>query len=260
MSVFKVDSLSTLKAVAFLIVICSLVSAGALAGEPTKGVMPLPAEILQKAEAAIKNAKIVRLTFTREGLHADAETSPRIHGTAIMSGYERMFIKKFRIDAKTKKPGEQTTENLVAGADGDVFYVVDEKTKKVHVDMDPAVMGSIGQTIVFDLLPTTFVNPDPFEYEKKVEKPEVKGIVKIDGEEYYEVQFVFAGGKYATTQFFSVKDGLPRRIEWNYKLPTGESGGSRLVISELTLDYKAPPDVFTPTIPDGFTRTEEFAP
>jgi len=230
----------------------------AAAGPAQAEEKPDPADVLKKAEAALKQAKVVRYKFVREGLKADAEKSPKITGTVVMSGWYRMFPKRFRLDAVSQQPGATDTEKLTAGSDGDVFYWFDEKSKKVHADMDPGVFGSRAQSL-FDLVVGTYANPDPFEYEKKAGKIEYKGTSKVGDEECHEIHFVF-GEHFEANYFFSIKDSLLKKFEWTFAQVPGEWSGSRVVLSEVTLDYRPEGDPFKLTVPEGFTKTDEFAP
>lgn len=250
-----------LPAIASVIAVC----AGALllsissASADDKPKLPDATEILKRAESALKGAKVVRCRFTREGLHDDAEKTPKASGTVVMSGFSRNFVEKFRLEATLDKAGEAEKAKLTAGADGEVFYLFDYKDKKVYADMDPAVFGSQSE-MLFAYVPQTFVNPEPFDYEKRAEKIEVRGIVSLNGEDCYDVRFAFGGGHFEAAYLFSIKDGLPKRFEWVWDGPTGGRQGHSLVISDLTLDAPASADAFKLTIPAGFTRTDEFAP
>lgn len=219
--------------------------------------LPKAEEVLRRAEAALKGARVVRYAFLREPLSED-EKGPKAAGTVLLSGYRNMFPEKFRLDATVRKPDVDEPEKLLAGADGDLFYLFDFKAKRVHADIDTAVFGSM-QMEFFSYLVTMFVNPDPFEYERRAEKTETRRKVTVGNEECYELYLKFGGG-FDTWYFFSTRDALPRRIEWAFVGPDGRKFGSRLTLSELDLDFHAKPDSFKLSVPEGFTKTDEFAP
>jgi hypothetical protein len=219
--------------------------------------LPGPEEILRRAEAALKGARVVRYAFLREPL-SDDEKGSKVTGTVLLSGYRSMFAEKFRLDAVVRKPDVDEPERLVAGADGDLFYLFDFKAKRVHADIDIAVFGSM-QMEFLSYLVTMFVNPDPFEYEQRAEKSETRGKAAVGDEECYELYLKFGGG-FDTWYFFSIRDALPRRIEWAFVGPDGRKFGNRLTLSELNLDFPAKPDSFKLSVPEGFTKTDEFAP
>ena len=61
--------------------------------------------------------------------------------------------------------------------------------------------------------------------------------------------------------FFSKKDYLPRRVERINTNPSGERGAApQLTVAELKLDPKFKDDPYKLVVPEGYEKTDEFAP
>ncbi len=217
-----------------------------------------PAEIIKKAEAALKDTQTVRYRFEQRGRTPEDDQVPRVDGEVILSGYRNFLVEKFRLDVKVRPPDKEESV-LKAGADGSIVYLFDVPNKKVYADMDPAVMGS-QYKVIGDLMLAGLVSPDPFEYEKKAEKIEYRGRVPVEKEECDSVGFVIGGGWGEIVWFFGKKDSLPRRVDWVFKTPEGKMEGKSTVIRDLQRNPSLPPDVFKLVVPEGFTRTDDFAP
>jgi len=225
------------------------------------GKTPLDARgVLDKTEAVLKQIKTIEYRFVQRGHKDAADTPPKMEGRVVLAGpAKNMWVEKFRLDVKIRKPGELEAENLTAGSDGDTVYLVDEKQKKVHADMDPAVLGSRMFTILEAVI-SNFVNPDPFEYEKKAEAIELKEPVEIGDEPCHVLRFRLGGGTNEIVWFVAQRDMLPRRIDWVFQAPGGEAMGASTVLSEIRVNPTFSSDPFKLAVPAGFTKTDEFAP
>jgi len=101
-------------------------------------------------------------------------------------------VQKFRVESKVTRPGEPEPIEVIAGSDGNIVYLVDSKDKKVHADMDPAVLGA-KMRFTRQSMMTYFANPEAFADEKKSESKELKGPTKVGDEECNELHIGRAG-------------------------------------------------------------------
>jgi len=232
----------------------------ALAADPPKsGEMTDPVEILKKADAATKQNKAVSYNAAFKGIGANEAQAPNLSGSVFLSGWNNGAPAKYRVDAKVQKPGASETRELIAAFDSDKYVFIDKKTKKVHEDIDSAVMGSNGRDIR-GLWMLELIHPDAFADEIKGEKHELKESVKIGTEDCYQVFVKYAQQPQEANWFFSKKDLLPRKVERIFTTPTGEKRGVELTITDLNTAPKLEPDPFKPAVPEGFTKTDDFAP
>lgn len=218
------------------------------------------AGVMRNTEAAIKQLKAVEYRFEQRNHGETLETLPRMEGRVVLAGATKnMFVEKFHLDTKIRKPGESEPTRLRAGADGNIVYLFDDKQKKVYADIDPAVLGSQSFTIMETVI-GNFLAADPFEYEKKAEKIELKEVTKVGDEECYPIRFKFGGGKYEFAWFVSKRDWLPRRIDWLFQGPDGGTVGASTILTELRTNPKFETDPFQLKVPEGYTQTDDFAP
>ncbi len=217
-----------------------------------------PVDILKKAAEATKQIKFVRYSFQRQGTGSDAEKSPKLSGTALFGGWRYNTIEKYRVDVKVQRPGAEAME-VTAGSDGDVVYLIDHAKKTVYADMDPAVLGSQARTVRSSRI-TDFVEPEPFADEIKAEKLELKGSVKVGGEECFEVSAPSGGRRPEIIWFISKRDSLPRRLDFVFPNPEGTASGMRMELTDLFVNPKLDGDPFKLIVPEGYVKTDDFAP
>lgn len=219
--------------------------------------------IFQKADEATKAVKSVKYEATFKGLGAAESRTPKVEGTVIITGRNNGRPEKFRYEAKVTPPGSSETKEVKVAGDGDNFYVLDMAEKKAYEDIDPAVLGPRTGGPASRLVMGEFAHPTPFNDEVNGKKHEFKGVEDIGGEKCYHVIV-----EYATEQsqqadwWFSINDFLPRRVDRLFP-PQGESterGGSQTIITKLTADPKIEDGTFKLTVPEGFTKVDDFAP
>jgi outer membrane lipoprotein-sorting protein len=56
------------------------------------------------------------------------------------------------------------------------------------------------------------------------------------------------------------KDFLPRRVERTFPTQGGEMGGRQTTLSDLVVNPALEKDAFKLKLPEGFTKTDDFAP
>ncbi len=216
-------------------------------------------EILRRADAACKTVKIVRYKASAQGLGADEARMPKVEGTAVFGGWVNNAPERFRYDAKVQKPGSSETQEYSAGSDGNLVYLIDPQKKTVYADMDPAVLGSAARPLR-SILVGKIVNPEAFKDELKAEKVELKGTTKVGDEECYDVFVSYGQDNGEGVWSISKKDFLPRRVERSFPRPDGGKGGRLVTLTDLVVNPKIEGDPFKLVVPQGFSKTDEFAP
>ena len=216
-------------------------------------------EILTKADEATKKVQAVRYKGSFKGTGFVAARQPAVEGTALIAGKYAEGRGKFRIEAKVTPSGSTETKEVSAGSDGETFWVIDSKTKTVHEDMDPNVMGATGRPVMA-LAMREFTHPTPFSDEIEAEKAELKEDKKIGSEECYQIHVLYARGQGEAVWCFSKKDFLPRGVERLVKNAEGQTASIITEVTSLEADPKLPEDAFKAVVPEGFKKTDEFAP
>jgi len=244
---------------AWVLGLCVVSTAAAQNAGAPSGDLTDPVEILKKADAACKAAKFVQYTASFKGLNAEEARAPKVSGTVVLSGWANGRPEKWRYDLKIERPGSSDVSEATAGSDGKTFFVIDPKTKKAYEDIDPAVLGSTGRA-VRGVTMAEFVHNEPFSDEINGEKQELKGVTKVGDEDCYEVLVKYKAQAQEATWFFSKKDFLPRRVDRVFTNQAGEKGGSQLIVTKLTVGPKFDNDPFKLVVPEGFTKTDDFAP
>ena len=228
---------------------------GKKAGELTD-----PLEIVKKVDAAAKAVKTVKYNVSLKATGAIAARSAEVEASFLVSGYVGGAPEKFMAHAKVKLPGSTEAREISAGTDNDMFFIVDHKNKKAYEDIDPAVMGPAGR--VFQLAQMLeFVHDTPFSDEINGRSRELKGSQTIGGVDCYEVHVVYAAEQSPEAIWcFSKEDFLPRRRVDVYSSPDGQQATRTRTITNLVVDPKLDDDAFKLKLPEGYTKTDDFAP
>lgn len=221
-----------------------------------------PVEILKKADEASKPIKSYRYTASFEPLHSDAEKLPKVTGKIVVIPPVEKKPAQFRSEAKITKPGSSDVEEVTTGCDGDNFYVIDGKNKKVYVDVDPAVLGSF-RRLANALRMQEYGHETPFQDEINGKVKELKGVETVGDEECYHIHVEYAAPAegLATDWWFSTKDFLPRRADRvRTDSASGQKGGGKLEITGLEINPNADAKIFALAVPEGYTKVDDFAP
>lgn len=234
----------------------------AIAGEdakaPSAGGMPSATEVFQKAQSAVKAAKAFsyRAEYTAEGWVTDVVATA--NGTVVIGKQSDAGVERFQCQVKVKPPKSEDVLEFTAGSNGDTYFLVDSKAKMVYEDMDVGVLGSQSRNIRRVVM-TELGVPEPFSKELKAEKTEVKGVAKVGDEECFEV-FAAPPQSPELTWYIAKKDFLPRKLKRTLKNPEGKVGSTELTLSDFVVNPKEPKDPFKVIVPDGFKKTDDFAP
>ena len=217
-----------------------------------------PREILEKAQAALEQVKQARYTARYHGEGWVTQYVATVEGSAMLGEMSEHEIARFRCDVKLTPPKSKETMQLTAGSDGDLFFLIDPKTKTVYADMDDAVLGTHSSNAQ-RLLIRDFVSKEPLAEELDGKPLELKEDVNVGGETCYQVYVAISESR-GITWFISRKDWLPRRVDRVYKDPEQGEGSTRLVLTDLVVGTTCDVEQFKLTVPPGFTRTDDFAP
>lgn len=215
-------------------------------------------DILKKVDAATKALTTVSYKASTQGEGWLASRVTKMEGTVVASGKWESELGKLRVDAKATMPDSAESRAFSIGNTGEEFYLIDPDKKLVYADLDPQVMGSDGR-LATNLLMREFNHPTPFSDEINSEKAEIIGSEKVGDQDCYVINVNYSP-KVEAVWYFSKKDFLPRRVDRINLSPTGERGKGQLIVTDLVTDVKNADTAFNLAIPEGYEKTDEFAP
>ena len=244
---------------AFLFFTC--VSLVARAQEPVKtpATSPDPREIVRKAAEAMGKANLVSYDLEYRASGFFSAFLPNVTGRVIMGRESPDGFKRFRVTVKVQRGESADATDVSAGADGDLYYLIDDKTKTVHADIDPQVMGKHRDAIDFTLT-REFGMARPFEDALKGGEIKYVKEEKVDGHDCDVVHFKSQYSAPAMDWYFSKKDHLPRRTRFAMAGPDGSEGAGEATLHNLTVNPKLDKDPFALVVPEGYKKTADFAP
>ena len=185
---------------------------------------------------------------------------PDVVGAGKVGEPSKLKVERFQCKAKVTPIGSEETVDITAGCDGNTYYVIDASTKKVYADIDPAVMGSKKRDPRVILL-QDFVSDKPLENELKQTQAQLGDPEEVGEELCYQVKVKMTDSQVAETIIhISQNDYLPRRIVRVYLNRQGEEGTTELELNNLTVKRKCDPKKFKLEVPEGFAKTDDFAP
>lgn len=239
----------------------SLISLVARAQESIKAAagQPDPKQIVQKSAEAIGKLKVVAYDLEYKVAGTFVYFLPNVSGRVIMGKESPDGFKRFHCRVKMQKGDSAEAIEVTAGADGNIYYLIDDKAKTVYADIDPQVMGKHRDGIDFTLT-REFGLARPFE--DALNGGEMKYVreEKVDGHDCHVIFFKSSPIVPAMDWYFSKADHLPRRIHFANKDPQGNEGSGQATLLNLAVDPKLDKDPFQLVVPPGYKRTEEFAP
>lgn len=219
-------------------------------------------EVLKRADAAAKAVKVIKYTAVGKGFGADEPRRPTVEGSAVFGGWLGSGPAKYRFEVKVRKPGATDATEYTAGTDGEIVYLVDASAKTVYADIDPAVLGSNGR-FARSILLGKLVDPDAFKDELAAEKSELKGTVSVEGHQCYQVYVDFGPDRGEVVWYVSKSDFIPRKTERIFPQANGEKGGRQVTLTNVVINPRPPADGIDPfalVVPEGFKKTDDFAP
>ncbi len=247
--------------VGFCLVATSLAQDNDASKEESKHAIRSPEaiEILKKVDQATKNVKSVRYDAEFTPIGTTADQLPKVRGRVVAANADGTMSNRFVCHSRMKPPGSDGVQAYTVGSDGDIFYLIDESKKTVYADIDRQVLGRTGQ-LAAAINMREWAHPTPFADEIKAREVELQGLVKIGGVECYKIHVVYRGQGGEAVWYFSTKDHLPRRCDRVINFAPAAPGGTQLVLTNVVPNVKVDHDSFKLVIPDGFERTDRFAP
>ncbi|NOT01964.1 MAG: DUF2092 domain-containing protein [Phycisphaerales bacterium] len=226
--------------------------------EPVKD--PKAVDILKAADEATKKIESVRYKASFARVGGTAPSRPATEATIVASGESDSAGFKFRITAKLPAAEGGTATEFTVGSDGDTFYLVDPQKKIVYEDIDSAVMGRTGQQISRGIAMAEFTHPTPFTDEINGSGAELQASESVGGVECDVVHVTYANVPQDAVWYFGKKDHLPRRVVRNSPTADGSQSKTDQIVTDLTVDPKFTDDPFKLVVPEGFTKSDDFAP
>jgi outer membrane lipoprotein-sorting protein len=214
--------------------------------------------ILKQAAEAMKQAKTVGYDAEYHGTEWAVNVVPAVTGRAVVGPRAEHDIDRFSCEVTIQASGSEEKSRYTAGCNGTEFYLLDQQKKTAYQDMDQAVLGSEGRNIMRVLL-RDFAEPDPFADVLESGSAEMKPDAEVAGEACVVV-FVKPKEGPETTWYFSKKDHLPRRVVRHYENREGEPGTTELTLTNLVVNPSFVRSPFELIVPDGYEKTDEFAP
>jgi hypothetical protein len=233
---------------------------GVAAAEPAKTAPELTdaKAILERSVEATQKLKTVSYELDYQVSGWFTNFMPNIRGTVVMGKETKHEVKRFQCTLKVEPSGSGEPFELTAGADGTRFYIVDHQTKTVHADIDPGVFGKNRYTVEFSL-PREFGMAKPFEDTLQGGEMRLEEAKEIDGEACYGL-WLKPKTEPGATWYFSKRDFLPRRISFSAEDKDGHKATAEITIRKLVVNPTFAKDPFEVAVPEGYRRTEEFAP
>jgi hypothetical protein len=239
-------------------------------------------EVFSKSAKAIQDAKVISYTIKSQPEGWLEDFVPKSDGKIVLGKPAAHDVPRFTIEAtlvkrkppeegaepaaegkeQDKKPPVTETVSYKAGSDGNEYYLIDNKTKKAHHDMDPVVLGSDAQNIT-RLMLREFTEKEPYKAELAAEKATLEGTETLDGVECDKIVVEMPKGRpHKSIWHIARSDHLPRRVQRFYAGREPGQGESTTLtnLTDVKVDPKGAADPFKLVVPEGFTKTDEFAP
>lgn len=214
--------------------------------------------ILEKAREAMKSLKSVRYKADYRATGWLTEFVPNVQGEVLLAGQSQWKIDRFFCTVTVRPPKEENAQNLTAGCDGDVYFLINPLNQTAYEDMDAAVLGSNGRAVT-RIVVSGLTSGDPLVDERKAQKVELKEDIDIAGESCHQVLVTLPDGGRQVVWYFSKKDYLPRRYDRLNKNPKGEEGSTQLLLTGLETNPKIEGNPFKLSLPAGFAKSDQFA-
>jgi len=246
---------------AITVVLSLLFSTLVLAHDPAKPPAGAPdaKTVLQKSAEAMSKLKVVAYDLEYKVSGFFAAFMPSVTGHIVMGKESSDGAKRFRYNAKLQKGDSSEVVEVTAGADGTTYYLIDDKTKTVHADIDPQVMGKHQHPVEFTLTRELGM-ARPFEDVLKGGEVRYERSEKVDDHDCHVV-FVQGTTTPGVNWYFSKSDYLPRRVRFALNGPDGKEGGAgETNIRNFTVEPKLEKDPFALVVPPGYKKTDDFAP
>jgi len=215
-------------------------------------------ELVKTAAAALKDVQRVTYKAEYDATNWIKTFVPRVTGEVIL-GQEREYeLVEFSCDVTVRGRESAEESRFRAGCDGDQFFLIDPETRTMHRDMDQAVLGSNSRSIQRVVL-EDFSSSEPLKELIEAEIVESRGTHTVDGHLCRRVYVKTKEGQEQVWSFSEI-DHLPRHVERMWKNQQEEPGSTLLTLTHLNVNPRLEGQAFNPAVPEGYTKTDEFAP
>lgn len=221
-----------------------------------------PVEILRRSASALKAAMTVRYDAVFMGTGWIKQHVPHISGKAFVGPTAEYDVPRFLSELEIRDNDSEEVSRFTIGCNGDEYFLIDPKTKSVHRDMDPIVMGTNSRNLQ-RLVVKEFSAKEPLKDELGAKETTLDGSTTIGGEPCYEVRVTLEDGSpKAVVWSISKKDYLPRRVIRIYAgRPEGaDDGTTDITMTNLVASPNFAEGQFALSLPAGFTETDDIAP
>lgn len=218
-------------------------------------------DVIARSKAALANVERVSYRAEYEGSGWLQARVPAVKGVVVMGPESEWDIARFRCEVTLKSSDSDEELRFISGSNGDIYFLIDPTTNMAHEDMDPAVLGSHGRDIQRVLM-AEFVSKDPYGKEIEPGNLKLSGSQRVGNEDCYEIQ-IDSDSPPKMVWLVSKKDFLPRRVTRIYPNrsdPDGEPGTTQLTLFDVAVNPTHDENPFVLHLPDGYTRTDDFAP
>jgi hypothetical protein len=243
-----------------VVVVFTWVAPYACGAEPVE--LMDPVEILKKADAAARAVNAVQYDVIVEelGTPPPCVRIGTIEARFIVVADGNNPIPRFRADATVTPPDAREAQRISGGGDGESYFIVDHRGKFVYEDIDPSVMGpSAGVFLKAGM--AEFLSPTPFTDEINGKTQYLIGSSEIDGEACYDVGVVYQRVNAPEVVWsFSKRDFLPRRRVDLFRGSSGTTGKISKTVRNLVVNAKIHATTFKLELPEGYAKTDDFAP
>ena len=215
-----------------------------LSAVKTDGSIQDPQELIKIVSAKLQTVSSAEYDVTVKGVEAEESTFGLLTSKVRMWRYASGVPEYFHVEGTHKDPEKESTRAFIGGSDGKEYYYIDKDKNTIKKGVEISDAGA-DVRILSSAFITDLVSEDPLSIEKTAEKITINGIVEINGEECYELSFVFPQyGNYEIIWHFSVKDFLPHARTIKYTRKDGKIGGYVQTLSNIRVNEHSNPDDF----------------
>ncbi len=217
-----------------------------------------PKAIVQRSVEALAKVEVVSYDLLYIPTGWITAFFPAVSGPVIVGKDTPDKAQRFHCKLTVKPSNSEEVREVTAGADGNDFYLIDPKTRTVHADMDQGVFGKEVWVIMFAVM-REYAIPNPFEDSLKAGTFKLEESKSVDGVDCYAVR-IKPPSEPEAVWYFGKKDFLPRRATYEADNGKGEVGTTDMTLTKLTVNPKFVRNPFELIVPEGFKKTDEFAP
>ena len=217
-----------------------------------------PKVIVQRTVDALKKVQTVSYEVEYNVTGWFAKFLPNIRGTIVMGKDTEQKVQRYRSKLTVQPVGSSESTEINASADGNVYYVIDQGSKTVHADIDPAVLGKAQWGVQFSMV-REFAEAEPFADVLKSGELRLAEPARVDDEDCYAV-WIKSPTNPEALWFLSKRDFLPRRISFRQTNDEGKEATGENILHKLTVNPSFVRNPFELVVPEGYKKTDDFAP